>query len=132
MTMSRMESSGSMRSARKPGGPATLEDSRGHAGFTTESVASWRALAAIRSSSEAVLGRGTLGLGDREPEITPSRSSLLECLISIAPYLPVVVVILPSPNHRNAPDFSTTATRLNDDSCLLLLRSRCHDDLDSP
>lgn len=111
MTMSRMESSGSIRSAGKPAGPATLEDNKGHGGFMVESVASWRALAAIRSSSEAVLGRGTFGLGDREPEITPSKSSLLECLISIAPYLPVVVVIFP--NHRSTLDFSTTATRLD-------------------
>lgn len=119
VTISRIESSGSMRSAGKPAG---LEDNKGHVGFM---VASWRALAAIRSSSEAVLGRGTLGLGDREPEITPSRSSLLECLISIAPYLPVVVVIVP-PNHCIL-DFSTT--RL--DGRPLFLRPRCHD-LDNP
>lgn len=122
VTISRIESSGSMRSAGKPAG---LEDNKGHVGFMVVSVASWRALAAIRSSSEAVLGRGTLGLGDREPEITPSRSSLLECLISIAPYLPVVVVIV-APNHYIL-DFSTT--RL--DGRPLFLRPRCHD-LDNP
>lgn len=124
--MSRMESSGSIRSAGKPAGPATLEDNKGHGGFMVESVASWRALAAIRSSSEAVLGRGTFGLGDREPEITPSRSSLLECLISIAPYLPVVVVIFP--NHTRFFHDRDPVRRGRP----LFLRSRCYDDLDSP